>query len=224
MDLAETVASPSTSEVPLIRGLIRRREFTEALLAGEALLAAAPGERDALLFVAMAQRYLGRISDALSTLAILAQHHPRFSRLHEERGHCFVALKQAPEAIEAFLLAVNLNHALPASWSMLEGLYRMSGQADNCAKATSHVATLRKLPREVVTATGLFMDGDLDAAEPMVRSYLLEHGNEVEAMRLLARIGMARKVYEDAVCRDLGRTGRAREGGCVVPGFDRGHA
>ena len=198
MDLAETVASPSTSEVPLIRGLIRRREFTEALLAGEALLAAAPGERDALLFVAMAQRYLGRISDALSTLAILAQHHPRFSRLHEERGHCFVALKQAPEAIEAFLLAVNLNHALPASWSMLEGLYRMSGQADNCAKAASHVATLRKLPREVVTATGLFMDGDLDAAEPMVRSYLLEHGNEVEAMRLLARIGMARKVYEDA--------------------------
>ncbi len=81
---------------------------------------------------------------------------------------------------------------------MLEGLYRMNRQADNCAKAASHVATLRKLPREVVTATGLFMDGDLDAAEPLVRAYLLEHGHEVEAMRLLARIGMARKVYEDA--------------------------
>ena len=198
MDTSETVAAPRAAEVPRIRGLIRRREFTEALSAGEALLADVPDERDALLFVAIAQRYLGRIPAAQNTLATLARHHPRFSRLHEERGHCFVALRDAPQAIEAFLSAVNINHALPASWSMLEGLYRLSGQAENCAMAASHVATLRKLPREVVTATGLFMDGDLDAAEPMVRSYLLQHGNEVEAMRLLARIGMARKVFEDA--------------------------
>ena len=198
MDTSGKIASPSATGVPRVRGLIRRREFSEALSAGEALLADTPDERDALLFVAIAQRYLGRISEARATLARLERHHRRFSRLHEERGHCFVALKQAPQAIEAFLLAVHLNHALAASWSMLEGLYRMSGQADNAALAASHVATLRKLQREVVTATGLFMDGDLDAAEPMIRSYLLEHGDEVEAMRLLARIGMARKVFEDA--------------------------
>jgi tetratricopeptide (TPR) repeat protein len=50
----------------------------------------------------------------------------------------------------------------------------------------------------VVTATGFFMDGDLEAAEPLVRAYLLKHGDHVEAMRLLARIGIARKVYDDA--------------------------
>ena len=49
-----------------------------------------------------------------------------------------------------------------------------------------------------MSATALFMDGDLEAAEPMVRAYLLQHGDHVEAMRLLARIGMARKVFEDA--------------------------
>ena len=198
MDISATAAPPLTAELVRIRGLVRQREFAEALSAGQQVLAAAPGERDALLFVAIAQRFLGRVPEALDTLAALAQHQPRFSRLHEERGHCFVALKQAPQAIEAFLLAVNINHALPASWSMLEGLYRMSGQADNAAMAASHVATLRKLPREVVAATGLFMDGDLDVAEPLVRSFLLQHGNEVEAMRLLARIGMARKVFDDA--------------------------
>ena len=198
MDTSATATAPLTAELARIRGLIRRREFAEALSAGQEVLVEAPGERDALLFVAIAQRFLGRVPDALGTLATLAQHQPRFSRLHEERGHCFVALKQAPQAIDAFLLAVNINHALPASWSMLEGLYRMSGQADNAAMAASHVATLRKLPREVVAATGLFMDGDLDAAEPLVRSYLLQHGNEVEAMRLLARIGVARKVFDDA--------------------------
>ena len=198
MDTSATATAPLTAELAHIRGLIRRREFAEALSAGQEVLVEAPGERDALLFVAIAQRFLGRVPDALGTLATLAQHQPRFSRLHEERGHCFVALKQAPQAIDAFLLAVNINHALPASWSMLEGLFRMSGQADNAAMAASHVATLRKLPREVVAATGLFMDGDLDAAEPLVRSFLLQNGNEVEAMRLLARIGVARKVFDDA--------------------------
>ena len=79
--------------------------------------------------MAIAQRFLGRIPDALKTLETLERHHPRFSRLHEERGHCFVVMKQAPQAIEAFLRAVNINPALPASWRMLEGLYRMTGQA-----------------------------------------------------------------------------------------------
>jgi tetratricopeptide (TPR) repeat protein len=198
MDSTATATPSPATEVSRIRGLIRRRDFTEALSAGEALLAEAPAHRDALLFVAIAQRYLGRVPDALGTLATLERHHPRFSRLHEERGHCFVFLKQAPQAIDAFLLAVNINHALPASWSMLEGLYRMTGQADNTAMAAGHVATLRKLPPAVVTATGLFVDGDLDAAESMVRAYLLQHGNEVEAMRLLARIGSSRKVFDDA--------------------------
>jgi len=198
MESSETVAPSPASEIPRIRGMLRRGEFAAALSAAQALLAKTPDHRDALLFAAIAQRYLGRVADAQNTLATLAQHHPRFSRLHEECGHCFVLLKQAQPAIDAFLLAVNINHALPASWSMLEGLYRMTGQRDNSAMAASHVATLRKLPTEVVIATGLFMDGDLDVAEPMIRSYLLQHGNEVEAMRLLARIGMKRKVFDDA--------------------------
>jgi tetratricopeptide (TPR) repeat protein len=198
MDFSEAAAPSSVSEVPRIRGLLRRHQFAEALPAAEALLAENPDHRDALLFVAIAQRYLGRIPDALNTLAKLERHHPRFSRLHEERGHCFVIMKQAPQAIDTFLLAVNINHALPASWSMLEGLYRMTGQLDNSTMAASHVATLRNLPPIVVTATGLFVDGDLDVAEPMVRSYLLQHGNQIEAMRLLARIGIARKVFDDA--------------------------
>ena len=47
---------------------------------------------------------------------------------------------------------------------MLEGLYRMAGQVADAATAAGQVATLRKIPPEVVTATGLFLDGDLDVA------------------------------------------------------------
>ena len=198
MDDRKTPAMPLAAELNRIRAMLRRREFAEALTAAESLLAANPAQRNALLFSAIAQRFLGRMAEAQQSLATLAQHHLHFSRLHEELGHCFAAQKQAPQAIEAFLQAVHLNHALPASWAMLEGLYRMAGQSEEAATAASHVATLRKLPREVVVATGLFMDGDLDEAEPLVRSYLLQHGHDLEAMRLLARIGMARKVFDDA--------------------------
>jgi len=178
--------------------LLRQQKFSETLAAAEALLAQVGDHRDVLLFFAIAQRYLGRIPEALAALEILERHHPRFSRLYEERGHCFVVMRQAPQAIQAFLRAVNINNALPASWRMLDGLYRMIGQADNAAMAASHVATLRNLPQEVVTATGLFADGDLDLAESLIRAYLLKHGDHVEAMRLLARIGIARKVFDDA--------------------------
>ena len=185
-------------EVQRIRELVRARRLDEALPAAEALLQSVPENRDVLYLRAHAQRLHGATAAALATLATLERLYPRFSRLHEERGLCHVALKQAPEAIGALLQAVQINPALPASWSMLEGLYRLTGQTGNAATAADHVAMLRKLPPEVVTATGLFSDGELGAAEQLIRAFLLKHGHHVEAMRLLARIGIERDVLDDA--------------------------
>jgi tetratricopeptide (TPR) repeat protein len=192
-----TDAAAASADLAQLHALMRARDFAAALTAGEAVLAASPTHRDARLLVAIAQRYLGRTADALRTLATLEQQYPRFSRLYEERGRCYVELRQAPEAIQAFLTAVNLNHALPGSWSMLEGLYRMTGEAQNEAMAGSHVATLKKIPPDIVAATAFFMDGDLDASEGLVRAWLLKNGDHIEGMRLLARIGIARGIYDD---------------------------
>src|SRR5271168_1562783 len=130
MDLtAGEQASSTASESARFRALLRERRFSDLLLATQAHLTREPAQRDALLFMAIAQRYLGLVEDALATLGTLERHHPGFSRLHEERGRCFVELKQAPRAIEAFARAVSLNHSLPGSWNMLEGLYRLTGQS-----------------------------------------------------------------------------------------------
>ncbi|HEY4749651.1 MAG TPA: sulfotransferase [Steroidobacteraceae bacterium] len=197
-DPAAAATPPPAPDVARIRALVREHKFEAVLAAATGLRPEVAGDRDGLLAVALAQRYLHRIPDALKTLATLERHHPRFSRLYEERGRCFVELRQAPQAIEAFLMAVNINHALPGSWSMLEGLYRLTGQPDNERMAGSHVATLRSLPQPIVVATALFADGDLEPAESLIRAFLLEHGDHLEAMRLLARIGIAHKVYDDA--------------------------
>jgi tetratricopeptide (TPR) repeat protein len=195
---ANSVASRVELEVRRIRELVQQRRFEESLRAAEGLAVETPENRDVLYLMAMSQRFLNKIPEALSTLERLEQHHPAFSRLYQERGNCWVALKNAPQAIDAFLRAVNINTALPASWSMLEGLYRMSGQIENARTAAAHVATLKRLPPDVVNATGLFADGDLSLAENIVRAYLLKHGNHIEAMRLLARIGIERDVLDDA--------------------------
>src|SRR3977135_4126369 len=152
-----------------LRQRVSERRFAEGLSAADTLLVAVPENRDVLYLRAQAQRLLGDIPAALATLAGLEQLHPRFSRLYQERGHCFVVLKQAPQAIDAFLHGVNMNPALPASWSMLEGLCRMTGQAANAAEAAAHVATLKKLPPEVGTARRPFWGGGLAPAAPLTR-------------------------------------------------------
>ncbi|MGH8201777.1 MAG: sulfotransferase [Steroidobacteraceae bacterium] len=185
-------------EVQRIRELLKQRQLAPALRATEALLATVPENRDVLYLRAVAQRLTGDIPAALATLAGLERLYPRFSGLYQERGHCHVALRQAPEATDAFVRAVNINPALPASWRLLESLYRMAGRRQEAEQAAEHVATLGQLPSEVVTATALFSDGEITAAEELIRAYLRAHGDHVEAMRLLARIGIERDALDDA--------------------------
>jgi predicted Zn-dependent protease len=198
---SSTVIEPLFSiegDVRRLRALQRDGRHAEALRDAERLLRDVPENRDLLLIAATGLRHLRRIAEALAMLERLEAQQPRFSRLFQERGLCHVALKDAPAAIDALLRAVNLNPALPASWSMLEGLYRLTGDTAKAATAAAHVATLKSLPAEVLTATSLFSDGDLVPAEEIVRAFLLRCGDHPEAMRLLARIGMARDVLDDA--------------------------
>ena len=200
MDLDTPSPSGDSAEQTVLR--LRRWQAgarqEEALAVALAWLEKRPENRDFLLIAAISLRHLGRIPEALALLERLERLQPRFSKMFQERGLCRVGLKDAPGAIDSLLQAVNINPALPASWSMLLGLYKMVGDNLNAALAADHVATLKSLPTEVVTATSLFSDGELSAAEEIVRAFLLRQGDNLEAMRLLARIGLALDVLDDA--------------------------
>src|SRR5262249_42701771 len=170
----------------------------EALAAAQALAVTSPDNRDLLYLIAANQRCLNRVSEALATLQHLEQHHPRFSLLYQERGYCYVKMRDAPRAIDAFLRSVSLNAALAPSWSMLERLYRVMGEAESAATAAQQVANLERLPSEVVRAGSLFSDGEFAAAENILRAYLLTAGNDFEALRLLGRIQHQRNALHEA--------------------------
>jgi tetratricopeptide (TPR) repeat protein len=198
---AAVMNNPTTRvemELRRLRGLLDKNQFDAALAAAQSLLEEAPDHRDVLYLVAVSQRCLKRIPDALATLARCEKLHPGYSRLYQERGHCQVAAGDPSAALEAYFAAVNINVALPASWKALEILFRSFGRSADAAAAAAHVAKLASLPPPVVTATALFADGETQAAELVIREFLRAHPNDIEAMRLLAQIGMKLDVYDDA--------------------------
>ncbi len=186
------------AEVIRIRGLIQAADYQAALTAAEALRRRVPENRDVLYMIAVSQRGLRCPGAALETLAELEAVHPTYSRLFQERGHCHAACGNPMAALQAYLQAVNINPALPASWNALAILYRAAGRAAEAETAASHVAKLKMLAPAIVTATSMFSDGETHEAERIIRDYLKTSPTDVEAMRLLARIGIKLEILDDA--------------------------
>ena len=198
MQSAAATTSPIEAEVLRIQGLLQAGRNEDAVAAAKTLQRSVPENRDVLYMLAVGQRYLRRLPEALETLARLEQAHPTYSRLYQERGHCLLAAGKPAEAVAAFLHAVNLNASLPGSWKALQVLFRSAGRTEEAQTAAQHVAMLAGLPPAVVTASSMFADGEIHEAERIIRLHLKAHVDDVEGMRLLARIGMALDVMDDA--------------------------
>ena len=185
-------------EVRRLRGLLEARQFAQCESAARSLLSEVPENRDVLYLLAVSQRYLGKIADALRTLEQFQAVHPDYGRLFQERGHCLRAVGQNGAAILAYQQAVMLNPTLSASWQALQALYVASGDATNARLAAANVTRLGTLPPAVVTATNLFSEGEVYTAEDLIRRHLLAFPTDIEAMRLLARIGVQLEILDDA--------------------------
>src|SRR6202021_2694486 len=103
MDPMEAIADTSSTEreVRRLKDLQKQSRHEEALRGAQDLIASLPENRDLLLIAASSLRHLGRIDEALAMLERLEQPHPRFSLMHQERGLCHVARKDAHPAIDA---------------------------------------------------------------------------------------------------------------------------
>ncbi|MBU6251934.1 MAG: sulfotransferase [Alphaproteobacteria bacterium] len=186
------------ADIKALHELQAAGDFSAAVAGAQRLLKAHPNNRDLLLIEAHALRMLQQTEAALDALDRFAEHHPNFSQMFLERGLCHIALRDAQAAIFNLKTAVRINPALAMGWRMLDGLYRMTGDAKSAELAARHFAHLASLPPAIVQAKVLFGDGEIDVAETLIRKFLLDVGDHPEAMRLLAQIGHMRNVLDDA--------------------------
>ncbi|HET6630338.1 MAG TPA: sulfotransferase [Woeseiaceae bacterium] len=180
------------------RQLLEAGRLEEALAAPRAQAAANPDDPDPLYVQAVAERYLGRSEDALATLGRLTTLEPRYARAWQEAGHLHNTRGDVTRACAAYRRAVELNRALVASWRELAGLEQRQGHRGAAAVADAEHRRLTALPPELVTVASLIQEGKLFQAETLCRDFLRREPQHVEAMRLLARIGIKLYIYDDA--------------------------
>jgi len=143
-------------------------------------------------------RLAGAYDAALAALTQLQQTHPNSGLLWQERALCLRAQGDSAAAEVAFRQAVALNDALPESWRALNELHRAAAQAAEADLAAACLKKLQALPAELLHGSSLLNEGEVDAAEAIVRKYLSSRGPHIEGMRLLAQIAIKREILDDA--------------------------
>ena len=202
MSSEDTTTEKSSADfdnsINAVKKMLSQRRFGEADAAISKLVQSQPDRAEAQYVKAVVKRLLNQHDEALQALGDLHEIMPEHSRGYQEKGHLWMAKRDLKFAIDAFEKAVELDSALITSWKALIGLYGMDNNNAGMAKATIHVDRLKALPQELLRVTTLINEDQLDKAEPLCRQFLLKHPKNVEAMRLLARIGIELGITDDA--------------------------
>ena len=173
-------------------------DFAGGLARAETLLAHDPKQGDALYVAAVAARYLDRHDAARSFLERLHAEMPEYGRAWQEAGHLARATGDKDGALSAYARAVRFNPALTASWTAQAELLAAMGRSAEAAAAQEQARRVTALPRELVAVTHHLHEGRPLRAEEICRHFLRRNPRHVEAMRLLAQIGLRLGILDDA--------------------------
>ena len=140
--------------------------------------------------MAVCHRYLKDYNLALDAIARLKTLIPDHGRAHQEEGHIFRDMGRLNQAIRAYSLACRYNPALVASWKSQIDLLNRQGLQRQANLAQLQLEKIGNLPKPLLAATDLIAQGKLIKAEKLCRQFLQKAPHHIDAMRLLANIGM----------------------------------
>ncbi len=187
--------STSTDLIAQAKQLLNTGQFQQAISQCKSILNKQPSHLEALYIFAVSCRYLNRYDQAQSIHQKILAIAPDYGRVYQEQGHCFQALNQKEQALEAYKTAVKFNPALRASWQSI--LILSHTEADKNI-ALTNIEYLSKLPPVLVSVISFIHEKKLTKAEKLCRHFLLENPKHTEAMRLLANIAEKIHVLDDA--------------------------
>ena len=177
---------------------LQANAFERGLALAEAILADVPNDAEALYIAAVANRYLARYQDAQDYLDRLHSQIPEYGRAWQEAGHLARATGDTEQAVDAYGRAVRFNPALAASWRAQAELLEAAGRMGEATTAHNQERRLLALPKELIAVTHHLHEGRPLRAEEICRHFLRRNPKHVEAMRLLAQIGLRLGILDDA--------------------------
>jgi len=164
----------------------------------EAILKVAADHPAALLILGSGRRRLGDAQGALAILAPLAKGYPRAALTQYELGMVLGDLGQTPAAIAALRNATGLNRDLPEAWQALGDRLFAEGDIGGAEAAyAEHARAAIRDPALKGAAQALF-DGQLAAAERLLREHLAARPDDTTAVHLLAEVFARMGRFSDA--------------------------
>ena len=195
----EAANPPARPELAEVRKKIVAKRYQPALADLEAILRDDdPDNADALYMSAVCRRYRREFDQALALLERLKELAPENGRAHQEEGHAYRDMGRPERALGAYARACRFNPALVASWRGQLDILNRLGRHGEAAQAKAQLDYLQRLPQPLVIVLDLISQGKLLRAEDLCRKFLRQAPHHVEAMRLLADIGIRFGVLADA--------------------------
>ena len=198
--MTQSATQPISSEQSLgrARELLQIGQLPAAAQLCEEILRNAPEDRDALYTLAVVRRFQRDTAGALVLVDQLITLDPSNGRAYQERGHCLRDMGDTAGAFAAYQRAVTHNAALAASWTMLAAIHTAAGRTEPAEFAERQRDYLASLPPVLQTVASMIQEGRFLKAENLCRSFLQTNGHHVEAMRMLAEIGVRFSAMDEA--------------------------
>ena len=185
-------------QLKAIQGDVAAGRYGSSLAALDAILAGDGENLDALYMAAVCHRCLCQFEQAMERLRQIKALAPDHSRAYQEEGHLHRDAGNADRALVAYVRATRLNPALVAAWREQRRLLRQTDRREELARVSRELDRIESLPKPLVVAIDLIAQGRLIDGEEIVRQFLKTNPRHVEAMRLLADIGIRLGVLDDA--------------------------
>ena len=153
---------------------------------------------EGLYLQAVCARFLKDYDLATELLATLRSVAPDFGRGLQEEGHLARDQGNFDAALAVYRRATRANPGLIAAWVSKAIILQKQGNMREASQAKYQADRLKNLPSALMAATNFIYENKTVKAESLVRGFLAKNPHHIEAMRLLAEIGMRFGVFDEA--------------------------
>lgn len=157
-----------------------------------------PNHEDALYMDALCHRLTRQFEESLKLISQLVELTPDSGRAWQEMGHTHRDMNQGELSLQAYARACQLNPALEGAWNSMMKIAAHMGRKQQAMHARENLQRIKATPKPLVVAADMIAEGKLVRAEDICREFLQKVPHHVEAMRLLADIGLHLGVLDDA--------------------------